>query len=513
MSCQMTTQLIEQQATAPQIAHVLELWRACAASGRLPSFRSLDTPRLARIRDHLSLLVRDETGHIARVFSGARLSPLPDPHPVSEAGSGQKSFTQEPAAQEFPSPECPSATAPFVAACERALIEARPVLLTPGAAYPVSAQPWEHLLLPLAGPDGLELVLGCSVKRSASHLSQVDLLHHAPMGFAVLRAVRDEAGAISGLELEQANEAARHVLFPVSSGDADAPVLPHHHEPQMLARYARAIESGEPVRFEILTYIDGQEGWYQLAASPRDDAVIVTMADVTALKSTTFALESERAELMYSTEILEAQASDLASLVGDVEVSRASLAEEIARREELERELTRVASTDALTNLPNRHAFTPAAAQAFATARRYATPLTAIVIDLDYFKKVNDTYGHSGGDAALRVAAKAISSCLRLDVDIPCRFGGEEFVIFLPHTAQGGAMIVAERLREAIAQAIIEDAGNTYQLTASLGVAELAPDDINYEAVLARADAALYEAKRLGRNRCEYAPASGIAAA
>ncbi len=279
--------------------------------------------------------------------------------------------------------------------------------------------------------------------------------------------------------------------------------------------YQRAVQEQRPLL--LVHQSHGSPVWERLVLPVRgpDDLPMVlvvvavreaaTLADVTAWKQEIQELEKQRRELMYRAEVLEEQAGELSGTIAQVETARAALSEEIARRQQLEHELTRVATMDALTNLPNRHAFVPAAQQAFATARRYATALTAIAIDLDFFKKINDTYGHMSGDAVLRMVADIISSCLRTDVDIPCRFGGEEFIILLPHTAMDGALVVAERLRSLIETMQIASAEHVIRVSASFGVAELMDQDASYEGLVNRADMALYKAKGGGRNRVESA--------
>lgn len=174
--------------------------------------------------------------------------------------------------------------------------------------------------------------------------------------------------------------------------------------------------------------------------------------------------------------------------------------------------LERLATTDELTGLPNRRAFIAAASREIERARRYHHPLSVVVADIDHFKKINDRYGHAAGDEALRVFTKAISSCLRQNVDCAARIGGEEFAVLLPETDPAGARIAAERMRVAAAAATVEHDGISFELTASFGTAAWLPGEISSERALSRADEALYEAKRRGRNMvvsagsCEPAP-------
>lgn len=164
------------------------------------------------------------------------------------------------------------------------------------------------------------------------------------------------------------------------------------------------------------------------------------------------------------------------------------------------RELALAASTDMLTGAFNRRAFMAAAHREFAREKRSGGPLSCVMIDLDYFKKINDTYGHTAGDLTLNSAAQFIMSRLR-ESDLFCRYGGEEFLLLLPDTDQDGAAVVAEELRKGLAELRLENADKCFFVTASFGVAEKLPADTSVAEVLIRADQALYRAKEEGRNR------------
>jgi diguanylate cyclase (GGDEF)-like protein len=164
------------------------------------------------------------------------------------------------------------------------------------------------------------------------------------------------------------------------------------------------------------------------------------------------------------------------------------------------RESLRVqAETDALTELCNRRRMLECCALEFERACRYRRPLSLAVFDIDLFKRVNDCHGHLAGDEALR----RIAACARAEVrehDLLARWGGEEFAILMPETELAQALEVAERLREAIASMEVEVPGATIVLSVSIGVARLEAADIDVDALLRRADEALYAAKEEGRN-------------
>jgi len=132
-------------------------------------------------------------------------------------------------------------------------------------------------------------------------------------------------------------------------------------------------------------------------------------------------------------------------------------------------------------------------------ARRSQTPVSLIMFDLDHFKDVNDRYGHLCGDAALSAVGKRMKEVLR-GSDLKCRYGGEEFLVLLPETPLHGARRVAETLRREIAERPVPWAGEGLTVTASFGLAQTVPGEVNVHAVIARADQALYRAKADGRN-------------
>lgn len=153
------------------------------------------------------------------------------------------------------------------------------------------------------------------------------------------------------------------------------------------------------------------------------------------------------------------------------------------------------AETDALTKLPNRRSLDAALEHSLQTR----TAFSIISVDIDHFKRVNDTYGHDNGDIVLQILAQEMMNASR-QMDLPCRVGGEEFLILLPHTDKALAAHVAERLRLRIAAVEFEKVGH---ITISLGVASWPEDAADIGTVLKYADIMLYQAKHNGRNRVE----------
>jgi diguanylate cyclase (GGDEF)-like protein len=159
-----------------------------------------------------------------------------------------------------------------------------------------------------------------------------------------------------------------------------------------------------------------------------------------------------------------------------------------------------LAETDELTGLFNPRGFAIAANRLFGQALRYERPASLLMIDSDNLKAVNDAHGHEAGNRLLRQLAASIQAELRF-TDVPARYGGDEFIVLLPETPAKGALDVAERIRNAIGQKPLELGEKRINATVSVGVACFPDDGRNLDALAARADRALYQAKQLGRNR------------
>lgn len=185
------------------------------------------------------------------------------------------------------------------------------------------------------------------------------------------------------------------------------------------------------------------------------------------------------------------------------------LINDLIRRLELEKEQAQInALTDGLTGVANRRHFDDTLQAEMARLRRTKSPLSLIMLDIDFFKKFNDRYGHVAGDYCLKCVARAIKQSIGRGPDFVARYGGEEFAVVMPDTKNRGAQIVAERIRKAIEMLSIShgSVGNTSQVTVSLGVATVYPGRTEFdEQIVELADMALYRAKMGGRNRFEVA--------
>jgi diguanylate cyclase (GGDEF)-like protein len=183
--------------------------------------------------------------------------------------------------------------------------------------------------------------------------------------------------------------------------------------------------------------------------------------------------------------------------IGDIARAFRYFVGEIGSREE---RLRRLAATDVLTGASNRRHFLEQSLRELQRAKRYGLDLCLVMLDLDRFKEINDRYGHANGDEALKAFVHACRGVLR-EVDLLGRLGGEEFAVLLPETGAAGAREVAERLRERVMRLGVPSGSRILRFTVSAGITMLRAEDESVDALLHRADAALYEAKRSGRNR------------
>ncbi|MEO5362803.1 MAG: diguanylate cyclase [Magnetococcus sp. DMHC-8] len=200
--------------------------------------------------------------------------------------------------------------------------------------------------------------------------------------------------------------------------------------------------------------------------------------------------------LVYRNRVLNFHAATIHNEQGQT-IGSAALIRDITAEKRLEEALRMMSYTDKLTGLYNRRRMEELLDQEFNRARRYHLVLSVLFFDVDHFKKFNDTYGHDMGDKVLEVIGQVAKAHFRA-VDHACRYGGEEFCVILPNTGEEGALMLADRFRQRVAETDI----NSLRVTCSIGVATY-PHAIceEWESLLKLADNALYEAKRMGRNR------------
>ena len=245
-----------------------------------------------------------------------------------------------------------------------------------------------------------------------------------------------------------------------------------------------ALRCGDPYEVEVpARRADGQILWLQLKGEPVRDAlgrlveVRGSVLNITPRKEAELALEHAR--LVHVHHLEEAVAARTASLTAANEA------------------LQRLSHTDVLTQLNNRLSTNERLRQEFLRMKRHGQPYAVLFIDIDRFKRINDTYGHETGDEVLRQLARVLQGAARV-TDFVARYGGEEFLVLLPDTTQAGALTLGEKIRQAVATQTFPVVG---EVTVSVGVSEARGADKNEEEAVHRADKALYRAKSEGRNR------------
>jgi len=188
------------------------------------------------------------------------------------------------------------------------------------------------------------------------------------------------------------------------------------------------------------------------------------------------------------------QLADMSKKIKDLEAESKILQETL-------KQAHHKAFLDPLTELPNRLAYNEKIEAAFKTSKRYQTPMSLMVWDIDYFKSVNDNYGHKAGDMVLCIVAQLLKNNCR-ETDFVARFGGEEFVMILPNIHAKQAWVVAEKIRKVIADKRFSYNNQVLQVTISGGLTDYQKTDRHSDDLFERADKALYQAKEAGRNRC-----------
>ncbi|MEW9797017.1 sensor domain-containing diguanylate cyclase [Alteromonas sp. CYL-A6] len=224
---------------------------------------------------------------------------------------------------------------------------------------------------------------------------------------------------------------------------------------------------------------------------------------VTDEKYHSFSVPSGLEEVASLARALQSMMNKLAIRRQHLQEANALLEERVELRtrelEQANRKLEKQALQDPLTGLKNRRALNEYLHQAYLRFKRGQKAYSVAVIDIDHFKKVNDTFGHEAGDNALRHLAELLTGSAR-ESDFICRSGGEEFVLIMPETDKAGAQVVAEKVRKKVAATPHQDVG---RMTISIGVATISQQDDKASETIARADEALYKAKHNGRNRTE----------
>ncbi len=489
----------------------------------------MDKPRILIADDDdllastLSWLLKEQSYEVAVVRGG--------PHRVLEQ---VRAMQPDLLLLDVPTPEGDGATVlqgmagddlfrdvPVLAMSARAVEDAAPQLLTMGATD-VIAKPFHvrdlltrvrvqlrarrELVDARKALRSTEVELERAKGEAESRRKMVDILHEVTGDFS-----SEELYHILVRRVARALDISHCSLVLARPGDAVGVVAAAYETPGLrhleirLERYPEirsALESRAPVLIED---VDASPIYSQLRHEWAAAGTLVPFRSIIALP---FRLDGEQAGVIFLRTVQGEAALgpadvEFADTVVGAAVAAIRRAQAIENTQADKQRLEILARTDPLTQTHNRRALMERLGAELERARRYALSLSVLMIDIDHFKLVNDTYGHPIGDEALRVAARVLQREARA-VDVVARFGGEEFVVVLPETGEEGAVAVAERIRMRIAeQAILPgESYDTARMTVSIGVAVVPSPRVNSpEDLLALSDEALYRAKAEGRNR------------
>lgn len=456
---------IETRAHAPAIRRLYNHWVALREeTGHVP-FAEFDPATLGPVADDMIVFRKDAEGEFVYVHYGRAL--------IERAGidmTGQ------------PSSRIREAIGTFFRQCNmRVLASGQPLFTLHRSAIAGQVHLWERLVLPCHDEAGDPLIVVVAKPRLFRDDLLSAVLDASLDAIVAVRLCRDTAGNVFDGEFVAANRRAAEWSGLSVEAMLQTTVLklrPDLKEAGLWDAYVQAAEMRSPLQLLTPWTILGRQCWMEVACVPFGDGFTLTVTDVTDKKK---ALDRER----------EAQ--------GELARANEALKEEIRRRQDLEQELSRLATRDSLTGALNRRAVTEGLQRAMATAERYGHPVSVVAMDLDHFKRINDEHGHAGGDTVLRHVTDLLTHGLREDVDLVGRLGGEEFVIVLPHVGLADAVAVACRMRAVMADSGVMHDDRPIVFSGSFGVASWDGRE-TMDRLLNRADTALYRAKGAGRN-------------
>jgi diguanylate cyclase (GGDEF)-like protein len=375
-------------------------------------------------------------------------------------------------------------------------------------------------------PEGARISLALGVAEGGARARRTRAGAASELGLAICRELVELNGG--ALETEPVERGLRFsVVLPLSADDAGGarPVAGAPGRPRVLvvedeADQRDALAALLETDYQVATARDGEEGVRVARADPPDlvlmDLVMPRMDGFTALE----ALRGDHRTAEIPVIFVSARGDDVTRVKGLDLGAVDFLAKPFSERELMARiertlrlsrrqtQLRQLAQTDTLTGLANLRAFRARLEEEVKRAQRYGTPLTCVMADMDHLKPVNDELGHAAGDRAIASVADVVRTELR-ETDFAARYGGDEFMVLLPHTTESEGRVFAERVCDRLRETTLEVTGRRLALAASFGVAELSPgaSDEAAEELVQRADEALYAAKRAGRGRVAVAGA------
>jgi diguanylate cyclase (GGDEF)-like protein len=469
---------IEDRARAPEIRTLLRKYKACAGETGPAPFEQFNLSQISECRDNVMLLTPDGEGDYLYLYYGSEIA----------NGSGYD-FTGQRVRNLPDDVACFSRKS-----YDRALAEGIPLYSVHRSSNALRVSLWERLILPVTAATGQNFVMVFTKAVQFREELLAAILDSSENGIIALEAVRGEHGEIEDALVVTANRRACEICGILSDdlvGSSAQTSLPMLRRSIVWSKCVEVMRDNRPCHLEAHTRIGGNDHWFKVSLAPLHDGLAMTFADVTELKLANLTLRS--------------QAATLASQIGQERAASEALSCEVSLHKKYVSELRVMAETDPMTGLLNRRSFQSRMETVHKAALATKVGFSLLIIDLDHFKQINDTYGHLAGDAVIKACARLLMDRIQREGDMVARIGGEEFAVILGNTRLEGAIILADALRASIAAINVAVAdGRMINFTASFGVAELLASE-DTDALFSRADEALYAAKGMGRNRVEIA--------
>lgn len=440
---------------------MLRAFEKAGKGGATPTVALLDSTMMKRLGRHIALLEQGDDNSLTVLYAGPE---VPDDGGKAIGGRAVASF--EAATRIF-----------YELGVQAARRCDNGVMMRHRSPMGAMVHRWEALFLPLAekmdAPRNLIAVFCQPLEYKHTFLR----LMLDQMTQAVLVVEPKSTGApMAVAEILAANSAAFNLLgHETLEALLSCPLAEAFAQSDIEDGWMKLVAEMTPgltARFDYNHRCETGARWFDVQLAPLGKGLMITLSDITEMKRTILELEHQRKALV----------------------------EEMEQRRTLEEELWAMAHLDPLTGLPNRRAFRDDASATLISAQTLHRPCAMISIDIDHFKRVNDTHGHGAGDLVLRRVADIIKAPLRPEVDIAARLGGEEFAVLLPDTELPGARAFAEMLRHRVEHTVVIAGEGEIRPTISLGVAMVTSDG-DLDDLIDRSDRALYAAKNAGRNR------------
>jgi diguanylate cyclase (GGDEF)-like protein len=468
---------IKSHARSPEIARLMRLYDvACptagSAAGAIADYARFNITTLDEYRDQLMVLRPDDGGDFTYLHYGAGISRVSG---FDMTGRKTSSIGGE--------------VAGFFAECYTQASKQGILMHTFHQALKVgSLTMWERLICPVNAGLGCPLLVVFNKPIAHRNDLLATVMEASPNGIMAYQSVRNADGEVVDAVLITMNPAAAQLIGVEVTHIVGRPLLsafPYVMKNGLWDIYRRVIETGEATSFETQFRTASQPPWLRISISRWSDGFVLVLADITQLKQTLTHIQ-QKAEVLH----LE---------VGAARATNIALSDELTQTAARAQVLELQAENDSMTGLPNRRGFLKRLKE-MVRRRSRSQAILAMILDIDHFKLVNDTYGHGAGDAVLIAFAARLINAIDRQVSFVARFGGEEFVLCALVHSDTSPNSYADELRGKLCHLPFDiGGGKTIKVCCSAGFTFFRSDE-EIEEALKRADAALYAAKRDGRD-------------